>query len=342
MVPRKKIQEIREFLNNARKPLFFYDDDPDGLASYLLLKRKIKKGYGVALKSGPGNESLYVRKVKEYNPDIVFILDKPVVSQETLDKINKPIVWIDHHEPLKRNNVIYFNPLSYGEKDGISTSYWCYQVVEQDLWIALVGICGDWNVPIDLIKKFEHKELLGKPKEPGDILYNSKYGVLVNVFSFILKGRTSEVRKCVETLAKIESPIEILKQTTSKGNFIWKRYEKVGKEFNKLKRKAMETKADGKMFIFTYPSGTSSFTGILSNELMYRNKSKVVVVGRIKEEDVIMSVRSSTVKIRDKFKASVEKANGYGGGHEFACGGSVPVGDFHKFLEDFSNKFKKK
>ena len=42
MLTKKEINEIRENIENSKNPLFFYDDDPDGVCSFLLLyKMKI-------------------------------------------------------------------------------------------------------------------------------------------------------------------------------------------------------------------------------------------------------------------------------------------------------------
>ena len=40
MLSTEQINEIRKALEEATNPLFFFDDDQDGIASYLLLKRK--------------------------------------------------------------------------------------------------------------------------------------------------------------------------------------------------------------------------------------------------------------------------------------------------------------
>ena len=47
MLTSKQIKEIRKALEEATNPLFFFDDDQDGIAAYLLLKRKYKKGKGI-------------------------------------------------------------------------------------------------------------------------------------------------------------------------------------------------------------------------------------------------------------------------------------------------------
>src|SRR3989344_3558509 len=91
------LEQIKEFLNKSENPLIFFDDDPDGLCSYLLLSRYFKKGYGVIIKASPKLDISYLRKVEEYCPDLVLILDQPSIEQEFVDKINVPIIWIDHH-----------------------------------------------------------------------------------------------------------------------------------------------------------------------------------------------------------------------------------------------------
>ena len=100
MLTKKQIDEIRQHLDKAQNPVFFFDNDPDGLCSFLLLQRYIERGKGVPIKSFPELTEDYFRKVNELNADYIFILDKPVVSQEffkRVEEINMPIVWIDHH-----------------------------------------------------------------------------------------------------------------------------------------------------------------------------------------------------------------------------------------------------
>ena len=109
MLKEKHIKKLRKELECTR-PLYFFHDDPDGLCSFLLLYRHIKEGKGVIIKSSPRIDEKYLRKVEEYQPDKVFILDLAVVEQEFIDKVKVPIIWIDHHEPLERTKVKYFNP----------------------------------------------------------------------------------------------------------------------------------------------------------------------------------------------------------------------------------------
>ena len=43
----KWYKEIRDLVQSSENPLFFFDDDEDGLCSFLLLWKHIKKGKGI-------------------------------------------------------------------------------------------------------------------------------------------------------------------------------------------------------------------------------------------------------------------------------------------------------
>ena len=87
MLTLKQIKEIWEHLEKAQNPLFFFDNDNDGLTSFLLLQRYIGRGKGIAIKSFPDLEATYYRRVLELKPDYIFILDKHSVSKEFLEKV---------------------------------------------------------------------------------------------------------------------------------------------------------------------------------------------------------------------------------------------------------------
>ena len=73
MLTEKQIKEIKEHLEKAQNPIFFYDNDPDGLCSFLLLQRYIERGRGVAIRSFPELDANYFRKVEELNAYYIFI-----------------------------------------------------------------------------------------------------------------------------------------------------------------------------------------------------------------------------------------------------------------------------
>ncbi len=342
MIPKKKLKEIREYLLKAENPLFFYDDDPDGLCSYMLFRKLINKGKGVIVKSVPILDERFVRKVKEYSPDIVFVLDMPDVTQEFIDNVDVPIVWLDHHQPVKRKGVKYYNPRLKIPRDNKPTSYYAYKVVEQNLWIATLGTVSDWHRP-DFAKQFmEHyPDLLQKKlKKPEELLFDSRIGELALLTSFLLKGPMKDVISSINVFSQIETPYEILDQTTPKGKLLFKRANKFRKEYKIMLEDALKTKSNGNLFIYYYPSQKNSFTSELSNELLYRKPKKVIIVARESEGYMKLSFRSSKIKLPKKINKALEGLDGYGGGHEFACGGKISSHDFDEFLERFKKLIK--
>src|SRR3989344_9340693 len=133
MLTEKQVSEIREHLEKAQNPVFFFDNDPDGLCSFLLLQRYIGRGRGVVIKSFPNMEAGYFRKVSELNADYIFILDKPLVAKEFFEKVkevNIPVVWIDHHEIEAEapGFINYYNPMLNSNKTNEPVTALCYQI----------------------------------------------------------------------------------------------------------------------------------------------------------------------------------------------------------------------
>ena len=101
MLEQSELQEIRDQLEASQNPLFFYDNDVDGLCSFLILRRALDRGKGVTIKSFPDLGKQYTKKIDELNPDLIIVLDKADLSPEFVDYAEEkgiPILWIDHHE----------------------------------------------------------------------------------------------------------------------------------------------------------------------------------------------------------------------------------------------------
>jgi len=133
MVKFTSLKKIYELIDKSENPLIFFDDDPDGLCSYLQIKKHFKKGHPVVIKSSPELNVTYLKKIEEYSPDLVIVLDKPILSQDFIDKVNVPIIYIDHHPINDINGINYFNPLFKDKEDNRPVSYWCYQLTKENL-----------------------------------------------------------------------------------------------------------------------------------------------------------------------------------------------------------------
>ncbi len=342
MLTKEEIEEINQFISNSANPLFLFDNDPDGICAYLILKKHYKKGRGITIKSYPALNNSYLPIVERYNPDLLVVLDKAEIDQEFLDKAPCTTIWLDHHELKKRNKVSYYNPLKHDPKDNRPTTALAYAVAKENLWIAMLGCVFDYYIP-EFIEDFmkEYPDLIEKvPKDPGEIIYKSKFGKLVKIFSLNMKGKASLVKDSMKTIEKITSPYEILNQTTSWGKFLYRRAEKLEKEYNNLLEEAKKEVTKEKFLIFIYTQKKTSFTSDLAGELIYLHPNKIIVIGREKEDSIIMSLRTKNVNISEILKKSLVGINGYGGGHAYACGASVKKEDYDRFIENLKKELK--
>ena len=158
MLNETQIKEIREHLEKAQNPLFFFDNDNDGLMSYLLLRRFIDRGKGIVVKGTHKLSKTYYKRVRELKPDYIFILDIPSEKEflEIAEKEGLPIVWIDHHNanlgvevPLMHSFLFnYYNPF-HNDKTNEPVAYLCYKIINQkkDLWLAIIGCISDYYLP---------------------------------------------------------------------------------------------------------------------------------------------------------------------------------------------------
>ena len=117
-------------------------------------------------------------------------------------------------------------------------------------------------------------------------MFNSKIGNISRIFSFILKGETSEAKKCINALMAIESPLDILEKRTPNGRFVFKRFKKINDAYEKLKKQALSHITKGKVDVFRYVSNAEDmgFSADLSTEMGYLYPEKIILIAREKED----------------------------------------------------------
>ena len=343
MLTKKQITEIREHLEKAQNPVFFFDNDADGLCSFLLLQRFIGRGKGVAMKSADSGN--YFKKVQELNADYIFILDKPVVSEkffEEVRQINIPVVWIDHHDMGNEipEFVNYYNPLLNKGKTNEPVTELCYGVAEkkEDLWIAVVGCISDMRIP-KFYSEFKEKypDLVINSDNPLEIYFKSQAGKIAKIFNCALKDRTTNVVHMLKFLMKVKNPYEVLEESNS-NQAMHKRFNEINERNQKLLDKVDSNQ--GKVLFFQY-GGEMSISAELADGIRYKFPGKIVVVIYVAGEKVNISVRGENV--REMVLEVIKDLEGAtGGGHENAVGVRVKVKDIEKFKKRFSELVEKR
>jgi len=339
MLSEKQIKEIREHLDRAQNPIFFFDNDVDGLCSFLLLRRFIDRGYGVAIKSYPELDVNYARKIDELNADYVFVLDKPVVSdgfKEAVKEKGIPFVWIDHHniDPGNLNGIEYYNPSKVSDNSEPVT-YLCWKVISKndDLWIALCGCIADAYLPdfSGEVKK-QFPDLWRDVGTAFEGVYETEMGKITQIMSFGLKDRTTNVISMMKFLGKA-SPHDVLEESSR--NTALRRFNQINEKYQGLLKKAKNLVGESRLIYFQY-GGDLSLSGDIANELIYRYPDKIVVVVYLKGNQANLSLRGKGVrKITLKALKGIEGATGEG--HEEATGAKMSVEDlplFKSYVEE--------
>ena len=340
MLTKKQVECIRAHLEKSQNPMFFFDNDLDGLCSFLLLRRYIGRGVGVPVKSFPELNDSYFRKVGELRCDYIFILDKPRVSPgffKLAGEENIPVVWIDHHKTEYKipEGIHYFNPLLNKSKDSEPVTRLCFQISEkkEDIWIGVIGCISDVYFPnfYSNFKK-QYSDLAIDSEIPFEIFYSSEIGKIARMLDFALKDRTSNVIKTLKFLTSINSPSEILEENP-KTYHIRSHFELVSKKYNKLLTKALELGSRAKKILFFQYGGDLSLSAGLANELCFKFPNKLIVIAYLKDVKANISVRGARAR-ELTLKAIGDLEDATGGGHENATGARVLIEDLPKFKDN--------
>lgn len=346
MLTEKQIAEIRRHLEKAQNPVFYFDNDCDGLCSFVLLRKFIGRGRGVAVRSFPDLNGSYARKAQELNADYVFVLDKPVVSREFIEEIDKlglTIVWIDHHDvPVadfenEFKNLHVYNPArGKSEKHQEPVTYMCYKITnrKEDVWLGVIGCIADHYLP-DFVEDFKERfpEFWKKGiQEPFDAYYETEIGKIAMAFNFGLKDSISNVIKLQNFLIHCNSPSEVFEETTA-NHSLRKKHSEIREKYNSLL--ARVDVDSGKLIFFEY-GGDISISSDLSNKLCYLYPRKYVVVAYKKGAISNLSLRGKSVK--KILERVLQKIEGKGGGHEDAVGATVKTEDLEKFRKAFEDE----
>ncbi|MEI6731654.1 MAG: DHH family phosphoesterase [archaeon] len=348
MLTNKQIGEIREHLEKAQNPVFFYDNDNDGLCSFLLLRRMLGRGTGIVVKNYPDLNAQYAKKAQDLNADYIFVLDKPEIAQEFLDEIGMlhiPVIWIDHHDSkeLKSENLILYNPVKNkgNDKSSEPVTYLSYKIAGNtgDIWIAMIGCISDHYLP-DFAEDFSkaYPEFWGEVKMPFDAYYGTELGRVARSLNFGLKDTPAHVKDLQNLLLGMRGPDQVLSELEGDHAFS-ERYRALKEKYEILLKKA-ESELDRNLLFFAY-GGFECLNADLSNELSHRYKGKYVAVAYVKAGEAKISMRGKNVRaILEKLLKNFQNCRG--GGHEDAVGASLQADDLPKFRELMENEVNKK
>lgn len=342
MIAVKDLAHIRSLLEASTCPFFLYDNDADGLCSFILLRRWLARGEGCAVRSHPDVDSRYAHQALAQGADLVVVLDRPFLSDgflAALETHHIPVLWIDHHdvESTHRTHPLVhaYNPVLGKKRSNEPITHWAYKLSKrkEDAWIALMGCIADHYLPSyhTQVKKL-YPDVWKNVKKPFEGYYTTELGFLARMLGFGLKDAPSHVAYLEGFLLSCASPYELLTELQSSSSFAEKSRE-LSKRYAVLIERALTQPASHCVF-FEY-GGEVSLSSELSNELSFRFPTSYIAVVYLKEGITNVSLRGKNVKsVLDKLLPQFPRASG--GGHRDAVGLRLPFSELPQFRELFT------
>lgn len=341
MLNTTQLTEIRNQLELSQNPLFFYDNDADGLCSFLILRRSLDRGKGVAIKSFPDLKAQYNNKVDELNPDLIVILDKAELNPEFANHAEEkgiPILWIDHHETKTDKTTVdktsYYS--SFPEAEPVS--YITQKIFNRpkDIWLSTIGCIGDVYMP-DFAKQFskDNPDLLPPNLDAFTALQTTTLGKIARKLNFGLMDTTTNILQLIKYLFKATTPYDLLEENSSTAQF-HKRSNQLEEFYQKQIEKAeSHFNPESKLLLFIY-SGNTSMSSEISNRLAFNHPDKLIVTAFLRPEKANISVRGKDA-LKITKAATKDILGATGGGHPEATGAMVPISDFEKFKSNIAH-----
>ena len=330
---------IREAIRSSSEPMVFFDDDADGIASFLLFDSALGKTLYAPMKKRPNQGETYANLAAQLGADLKIVLDVAVLDDIFLTTPPRT-VWIDHHEPQDPRSALYLNPLLEGESR--PTAILVHELIGGPLWIAAVGSIGDYYIPPFIEELRETHPTLVPPFERiEDLVFSSPLGELALIFETCVKGTVREARRKLDVLRRIKEPEELLEGTTTEGMIIRRAYERDREEYRRFLAEALEqAESSDKLFVYRYAHSGHTFTAQLSNELAYTLPEHVIIVAAEYAGAYRLSIRSHTRELPELLARALNGIEGSGGGHPHACGAHVKSEDFERFVENLKRELE--
>jgi len=282
----------------------------------------------------PPNKNL-MKRIQLSLPKKIIFLDMAIDQESSI--INKlkgfcNILVVDHHKiymDLNETNVVHYNPRFDDGDIYQSTAYLTYKIVSElmdiknYLWIAAVGMIGDYNLENsqDLVEET-----------------NKKYGTkdlhssfLAKIAHMIEAARSARAMTCEEMAEKLftsENYDEILNSE----KFLTP-YNEVEKEIKKIKED-FERNAEniGNLKLYNIKS-KYSLSSVISTIVSGDYMDKIVIIYEKKGNRIKLSARNQgkNFDLDSILKKAIRGMNGAAGGHKMAAGAVMDADGWETF-----------
>ncbi len=339
-----KAKRFLESMTPKDSVIIIFNNDADGIASCIIVKKFLEsrgiKDMFIISQPMPVEKNL-IKKVQTTVPTKIIFLDIAIDQQDiVLKKLGGicDILIVDHHKIFKDMNskiIAHYNPRFKNAKIYQSTSYSTYKLcsaitdMSQCLWIAAIGMIGDYNLSDseDLVKEIRNKYgVAGK-------LYESLLGRFADMISAARATNTMACEEMVELFSRANAPQDFEKLQGS---------EKLIDAYKKTENETLSIMADiernaekiGNIILYNIKS-EYNLASPVSTKLSEKYFDKIVLIystvgSKVKVSARNQSQRWDVARLLQQASAGMKAS---AGGHAAAAGATLQASDWEAFKE---------
>lgn len=362
----KKVDVVAETIGPAVdfvKSLQIYDKvviahghDNDTICSAVVMQRLLKDFKNIDATLFPLRDNFAIRdsdvdEMSDLNPTHIIVVDIARVEGRGAESYlsSKMTLFVDHHQPVKMDSIVYCNPRICDKKIYMPVSYIVYKMYEsfgdpaKIAWIAGVGTLSDHGVTIakdlfEFIRKIDPKLIGDTNLKDEDLFSYSLIGSIAQIFDSarIVAGKegAAHVARTLEHVKSYNSVVKGGGEDTAKllkwSSAVKKEFKRLVADFNK-KKKLLKSN----IVFYEIPS-EMHIKSSLSGYLAQFYPDKVLVIAQKFDGNFDVSFRRGERNKTDLNKLAKKSIKGIpnseGGGHEAASGARIPINHLPKFI----------
>ncbi len=339
-----KAKGFLESITPKDSVVIIFNNDADGIASCVLIRKLLesRNAKDVFIINQPmPTEKHLIKKIQTTVPTKIIFLDIAVDQQPAvLKRLGGicDILVIDHHQITRDMNsdiVTHYNPRFENPKIYQSTAYVTYKLcsaitdMSASLWIAAVGMIGDYNLEDsqDVVKEVRNKYgISGKP-------YDSYLGRFADMISAARATNSMTCEGMADIFGKASSP-EDLENLPGSENLI-NAYKKSENEIMSIMADA-EKNAERKGNIILYKLKSEyNLASPISTKLSEKYFNKIIIIYSHTGNKIKVSARNQSQKwnVAQMMQQASHGLKASAGGHAAAAGATLQASDWEAFKE---------
>ncbi len=343
----EKAADFLKSIENKDNVIIVFHNDADGCCSCALMNNFLKKSIGkpadfIISQPMPPAKNL-IPKIRLSMPTKIIFLDLGVDQNPAMIKKLEndcEILIIDHHQLQNNMNslrTIHCNPMFKSRKYQ-SVSYLAYKIcsdlmdMKPYLWIAMVGIVGDYNTEdsLDMIDEAQkmYPELIKSKSQ--DALHKSVFGQIADMISAAKADKIS-CEEITRTLNSCESQEDFMKNEK-----LTESYRKVQEEIEHVIIDAKSIASSSDKVVFYEIKSRFNIHSPVSTNISKEFPKKLIIVWEEIGNKIKISARNQgkNLNVGKLLKEAVrDLRHASAGGHEAAGGVSLRTEDWKEFVD---------